>query len=55
MKALTNHGKVEKINPNVRMDLLDCLMEALSRLTWIGVQSNDLHPRNYMISKDSDG
>lgn len=50
MEALTNRGEVERIDPNVRMDLLDRLIEARSRLTWIGVQSNGLHPRKYIIS-----
>lgn len=54
MEALIQRGKVDEINPEVRMQLLDRMMEAHSQLTWIGVQSNDLHPRNYMILKVSD-
>ncbi|KAK2603312.1 hypothetical protein N8I77_009777 [Diaporthe amygdali] len=53
MEALINRGEVEEIDPKVRMGLLDRLMEAHSQLSWVGVQSNDLHPRNYMVSKDS--
>lgn len=45
--------EVDKIDPEVRMDLLNRLMEGLSQLAFVGVQSNDLHPRNYMVSEDA--
>ncbi|KAH8743107.1 hypothetical protein F5883DRAFT_441360, partial [Diaporthe sp. PMI_573] len=52
MQALIDRGEVAKIDPEVRMDLLDRIMEAQSRL-FIGVQSDDLHPRNFMVWKDA--
>jgi hypothetical protein len=52
MQHLIEQKEVDKIDPEVRMDLLDRLMEALSQLAFIGVQSDDLHPRNYMVSED---
>lgn len=53
MQALMERGEVEKIDPDVRMDLLDRLMEAVSQLDFIGVQSFDKHPRNLMVTKDA--
>ncbi|ROV87202.1 hypothetical protein VSDG_09944 [Cytospora chrysosperma] len=53
MQALVERGEADKIPPKVRMELLDRIMEAQSQLDFIGVQSNDLHPRNYIVAKDA--
>lgn len=53
MQALMGRGEVDKIDPEVRMDLLDRVMEAISQLDFIGVQSFDMHPRNLMVTKDA--
>lgn len=53
MQAWMERGEMEKINPRVRMDLLDRLMEAISELDFIGVRSDDIHPRNLMVTKDA--
>lgn len=53
MQALIERGEVDKIDPEVRMDLLDRLMETISQLHFIGVQSFDMHPRNLMVTKDA--
>lgn len=53
MQALMERGEMEKINPRVRMDLLNRLMEAISELDFIGVRSDDIHPRNLMVAKDA--
>lgn len=52
MEALIDRGKLDKIDPEVRMDLLDYVMEALTWLVFIEVQSDNLHPRNFMVWKD---
>lgn len=53
MEALIEREEVDKIDPEVRMDLLDRVMEAETRLRFIGVQSDDQHPRNFMVWKDA--
>lgn len=53
MQALMERGEVDKIDPEVRMDLLDRVMEAISQIDFIGVQSFDMHPRNLMVTKDA--
>ncbi|KAI7782046.1 hypothetical protein LA080_013854 [Diaporthe eres] len=53
MQALSERGEVDKIDPKVRMELLDRLTEIISQLDFIGVQSQDTHPRNLMIFKDA--
>lgn len=53
MQALGERGEVDKIDPMVRMELLDRLIEIISQLDFIGVQSHDIHPRNLMIFKDA--
>lgn len=54
MQALSERGEVDKIDPEVRMDLLDRLAETVSQLHFIGVQSQDTHPRNLMVFKDAE-
>ncbi|KAL1866709.1 hypothetical protein Daus18300_006653 [Diaporthe australafricana] len=51
MRAIMERGEADKIDPQVRMELLDRLMEGLSQLDFIGVLHDDLHPRNLMVSK----
>lgn len=53
MQALSEQGQVDKIDPMIRMDLLDRLLETISQLHFIGVQSQDTHPRNLMVFKDA--
>lgn len=53
MQHLIERGEVNKIPPEVRVDLLDRVMEVDARLALIGVQSDDLHPRNFMVWKDA--
>lgn len=53
MQALREQGQVGKIDPMIRMELLDRLMEIISQLHFIGVQSQDMHPRNLMVFKDA--
>lgn len=50
--ALVRRGEAEKIHPDIRVDLLDQLMEAISHLAFIGVRNDDKHPRNFMVTKD---
>lgn len=52
IEALVRHGEADKIHPDIRVDLLDQLMEAISHLAFIGVRNDDKHPRNYMVTKD---
>lgn len=53
IQALMERGEVDKIDAEVRMDLLDRVMEAISQLDFIGVQSFDMHPRNLIVAKDA--
>lgn len=53
MQTLMKRGEANKIDPEVRMDLLDRVMEAESQLDFIGVQSFDMHPRNLMVGQDA--
>lgn len=53
MEALIERGEVARIDPKVRMDLLARLMEIFSKLDFIGVRTEDKHPRNIMLVKDA--
>lgn len=53
MQRMIERKEVDKIDPEVRMDLLDRVMEAQSQLLFIGVQTDDLHPRNLMVWEDA--
>lgn len=53
MEALIERGEVARIEPKVRMDLLARLMEIFSKLDFIGVRTEDKHPRNIMLVKDA--
>lgn len=53
MEALIERDEVAKIDPKMRMDLLARLMEIFSQLAFIGVKTEDKHPRNVMLAKDA--
>lgn len=52
---MIEHKEVDQIDPEGRMELLDRIMEAQSQLLFIGVQTDDLHPRNLMVWRDANG
>ncbi|POS78954.1 hypothetical protein DHEL01_v202641 [Diaporthe helianthi] len=54
MEALIERGEAENIDPEVRLGILARLTEATSQLAFIGVRTNDNHPRNFMLAKDGD-
>lgn len=52
IEALMERGAASKICPDVRVELLDRIMEASSHLAFIGVINDDQHPRNFMVTND---
>lgn len=52
IEALMERGDSSKFDSKTRVELMDCIMEAITRLTFIGVRSEDEHPGNYMVTKD---
>lgn len=53
MEALIERGEASTIPPNIRVELLDRVMEAISHLSFIGVINDDEHPRNFMVTKNT--